>query len=289
LLGRLLDSLRNQGPSLREVVVVNNGGDAESADVARARSPVPVRILEPAANLGTAGGLALAFGATESTTTHFWVLDDDAIALPGALDEMLQAWSRTGAAAVAPLMPNAAGRIQWFPGPLPQPAWDWIRRDVTPEEFVQRCGLAPLPFNWAIWASLLIDRRAAQEVGWPDARLWFQATDIEYTLRLSARYPCVLAPAAVCPHLPPEQRDERRFQKELWSLQNNWFIATRLPHGRRILRHQPGNVYRYWKRRHFAPLGLIEAMFACWRGAILGRPVGLEQKARDLSPDRASS
>lgn len=277
LLGRLIASLAEQGSALRGIVVVNNGREAESAAVAK-RSTVPVTVLEPEKNLGTGGGLALGFDAVLSNpdATHVWVLDDDAVAMAGALDAMLAAQTSTGAAAVSPLVPDERGLVTWFPGPLAQPAWDVIRSGVTCADFVARCGVAPLRWNWATWASLLVTRAAVQAIGRPRTDFWYQATDIEYTLRLSARFPCVLAPAAVCPHLPPPGNPAQQRLKDRWSLQNHAFMSFRLPHAWRALRHLPGNHYRHWRKYRAEGEALRESLSAFWRGAVLGRPVGAD-------------
>ncbi len=288
LLRRTLESLRGQGAALAGVVVVNNGGDegttAAVTEFATAGA-MPVQLIAPAANLGTAGGVAAGLQAmlADAAATHAWVLDDDAVAKPGALDAMLAAMQSAAAEAVSAMVTDARGIVTWFPGPLRQPAWDVIRSAVTPEEFRQQCGNAPLCWNWATWASLVVSRRAVETVGLPDARLWYQGTDIEYTLRLSARFTCVLAPDAVCPHLPPPEDAGRRRTKDLWSLQNGAYVAVWLRHGHRILRHLPGNHFRYWKSQHYSLRALGESLGAFWRGGVLRRPVGLEQYTPALS------
>ena len=241
-----------------------------------------VEIITPPKNLGTAGGLALGLKTVlqNAAVTHCWILDDDSVAQPGALSAMLEASKLTEADAVTSLLAYAAGKVGWFPGPLAQPAWDVIRSGVTPDEFWQRCGVAPLHWTWATWASMLVTRGAIAAVGLPEPKLWYQGTDSEYALRLSARFTCVLAPAALCLHLPPPVDAEQHRNKELWSLQNAAYVAVRLTHGRCILRHLPGNHFRYWRGQRFRGRALWECLCAFWRGAILGRPAGLEQFSR---------
>lgn len=282
LLARLLRSLPGQGPALHGLVLVDNGRDPASAALARSL-PGDVQVINPTGNLGTGGGLGLGFGeilrATEAT--HLWVLDDDVVAEPGALAAMLAALADTGAEAASPLVPDARGLVKWFPGPLRQPAWDVIRSGVTPAEFTARCGTAPLRWNWATWASLLVSRAAVAEVGLPRTDFWYQATDIEYTLRLSRRFACVLAPAAVCPHLPPVESDGRRL-KDRWGLQNTAFLSVRLRHGWRALRHLPGNHARYWWKHGRSASAARESLDAFWRGAVLGLPVGADARYASL-------
>ena len=284
LLQRALASLSAQGPDLAGVIVVNNGGDPETARVAAACG-LSTQVITPAENLGTAGGVGAGMTAmlANAAATHAWVMDDDAYAKSGALAAMLAALRTAGAESASAMVTDAADVVTWFPGPLPQPAWDIIRRRVTPEEFRRRCGSAPQPWTWATWASLLLTRKAIETVGLPDAGLWYQGTDIEYTLRLSAKFKCVLAPEAVCPHLPPPEDRARRRIKDLWSLQNGAYVALRLRHGRRIIRHLPGNHFRYWKSQRYALRALGESFGAFVRGALLGHPVGHGQYARVLS------
>lgn len=278
MLRRLLESLASEAANLAGVVIVCNSADPETAAVALAASPAPVRLITPPANLGTGGGLAAGMEAVLGTpgATHLWVMDDDACARPGALAAMLAAQDSAGAEVVSPLVTDDRGVIRWFPGPLSQPAWDLVRKGSTPEALRAACGPAPLAWNWATWASLLVTCRAVAAVGLPRSDFWYQATDIEYTLRLSAAFRCVLAPAAECPHLPPPESPAQRRLKDRWSLQNNAFLGARLTHGRRVLRHLPGNHFRHW-RRYGGLGGLVESVGAFWRGAVLGLPVGLDE------------
>jgi GT2 family glycosyltransferase len=248
-----------------------------------------VQVITPLSNLGTAGGIAAGMTAAlaDRAITHVWVLDDDAVADPGALDEMLYAARNSGAEAVSAMITDAAGQVRWFPGPLSQPAWDVIRSGVTPAEFRARCGVSPLRWSWATWASLLVSRRAIDAVGLPDAQLWYQGTDIEYTLRLSAKFTCVLAPGAVCPHLPPPEDPSRRRTKDLWALQNGAFVAVHRCHGRRLLRHLPGNHFRHWRNHGWTAGALGESLRAFWRGAVRGRPVAIEEYSRPVRPPPA--
>ncbi|MCB1105147.1 MAG: glycosyltransferase [Cephaloticoccus sp.] len=282
LMRRLLASLHEQGDDLAGVVVVDNGGTAAHAAQLNALSPVSLHWIVADTNLGTGGGVALGLETAlrNLAATHCWIMDDDMVALPEVLPTMLAAMESAGAEAVSPLLTDAAGHIAWFPGPLTQPAWDLIRADLTPAEFHGRCSEQSLAWNWSIWASLVVSRRAVETVGLPSAQLWYQGSDIEYTLRLSARFRTILAPRAVCQHLAPAVTFHEQQRKSLMSLQNAAFTSVRLRHGWRALRHLPGNHYRYWRAGGFSAAALLESCDAFWRGAVMGRPAGLDLRNR---------
>lgn len=281
LLSRLLASLQDQGPALARVLVVNNSGTPEITHAARAAAGVlPVTVLMPRYNLGTAGGIGTGLQALmqDTTATHGWILDDDAAATPGALAALLEAIQSAHADAAAPLLIDASGTIRWFPGPLPEPAWSCLKRpNLTPADFVATCGAAPRRWNWAIWASLLVSRRAVEQVGFPRMDLWSQFTDFEYTLRLTETMNGVLAPYAVCRHEPPPSEREELSRKVYWALQNACYVTLRLRHGRRAMRHLPGLFHRYLRHHRWRGRAWVEALAALVRGGMLGlRPCDSE-------------
>lgn len=275
-LAGLLASLMQDQPALAEVLVIDNAGSPETAGLAVGRS-VSTRVIAPGRNLGCGGGVALGLreALRNPATTHVWLFDDDAAAMPGALEALLSTLTSAGAEAAVPLVTDAAGRVGWFPGPLAQPAWDLIRRpDLTPAAFRAACGVKPWRWSWAPWPSLLITRHAVETVGLPRDDYWFQGEDLEWTLRLSARVTGVLAPAAECRHLPPPEDPTRAFLKQALMLQNNFYTASRLAHGRRLWRHAPGNVARFLAANRFSGRALATAWRCWWRGACRGFPAG---------------
>ena len=276
-LAQLLASLRQGQPALVGVVIVDNAGEAAVAAL-ESTAPFRIRIVTPGRNLGCGGGVAL--GLREAlqfpAVTHAWIFDDDAAATPGALGALLAALDTAQADAAVPLVTDAAGHLGWFPGPLAQPAWSVVRRPgATPAAFRAACGDAPLRWTWAPWPSLLVSRRALEGVGLPRDDFWFQGEDLEWTSRLTAKFAGVLAPAAECRHLPPPGDPARTRLKTAAMLQNNLFTATRLPHGRRLLRHAPGNAWRFLRAQGFSSKAWELAWHAHWRGALRGQPAGL--------------
>ena len=277
-LARLLASLPAEEQALAGVVIVDNGAAVETLTLAN-QARVPVRVMTPGRNLGCGGGVAVGLREAfrDPAITHAWIFDDDAHALPGALGALLAGLAVGRADAAVPLVVDGAGRVGWFPGPLEQPAWSVIRTPgMTPAWFRERCGTSVLSWAWAPWPSLLVSRRAVDAVGVPRDDYWFQGEDLEWTLRLTARFRGVLVPAAECRHLPPPTPDqpERARLKQAAMLQNNLHTATRLPHGRRLLRHAPGNLLRFLWAERSSLQAVSLAIHAHWFGVVRGSPAG---------------
>lgn len=289
LLARALASLQDQRSALRGVIVVNNSRDDQTARVVREAS-MPVQIFTPACNLGTAGGIAvgLRIFRADARATHAWILDDDSVATPGALDALLAAMAESGAEAAMPLLADESDRVFWVPCGLPYRQRKFVRRGPTVAEFRSEFGTAPRSWAWATWASVVLSRRAVEAVGDPRLELWSQFSDIEYTLRLTARFTGVLAPLAVCRHLPPAPTGQA-FDGKLYSaLQNGSYVGFRVRHGWRALRHLPVMNFRYLRHYHWQWRAWPDPLTAFFLGAILGRPSGPTIHATQYEPARAS-
>jgi GT2 family glycosyltransferase len=84
-LTRCLDSLAGQ-EGLREVIVVDTGGGGPEIEKARGREGV--RVLDPGANLGYAGGSNL--GAREAEGDVLMLLNPDTVTAPGAVTQLVR-------------------------------------------------------------------------------------------------------------------------------------------------------------------------------------------------------
>lgn len=272
LLARALDSLRDQGARFAGAIIVNNSGGADIEHVVR-ETPIPVRLVTPPCNLGTAGGIAAGLGVFLSLpqATHAWILDDDSVATPGALESMLDAMATEGAEAAAPLLADEQDRVRWIPCRVPGKPRSYFRQGPSPAQFRKDCGNEPRKWAWEIWASVLLSRRAVLAAGFPRVELWSQFSDIEYTLRITLHFSAILVPTAVCRHLPPPEGPG--FDAKLHSaLQNGNYVMTRLKFGWRAFRHWPGQHVRYLRHYRWHPRAWWRAGTAFWLGAVQARP-----------------
>ena len=278
---RLLDSLKKTGTQFGAIIVVDNGNDPATQNVFEA-SGLPGVCLPQLENAGCGGGLQIAEKTAVTwygnAMTHLWILDDDAVVLPGAPELLLEAMQREDADVASAMVLNGDGTIGNYPGLLDPAKFRAIRDLKDPSEFIARCSPDPIPFSWSTGIALLVSRRALDELGVHRADYWVRGEDLEFSLRITHKYKGILVPTAQVQHIPPSsagavsQRDE--YLKHSAMLQNLCYTSLRLPHGHRIARTLPGNFLRFYKTWPLAR-AILDSIRAFCIGALLGKPAGL--------------
>ena len=280
-LDQLLSSLENIEKGLGAVIVIDNGDDPAAQQVCNGRS-VELRYFAQEGNVGCGGGLRLgehyAFQLFGDRLTHLWILDDDAVAARDSLDVLLDAMGTEAADAACPMLVDSDGRLRWYAGLLDKARFESIRRSKTPEEYLVESGPSPVPFSWSTGISFLVSRRAMETAGFHRSDFWIRGEDLEYSLRITARYKGIFVPLALVEHRVSADHNERaEYLKRCAHLQNISYTALRLTHGRRIILKLPGNFFQFLRGSHWATHALLDAGRAFLRGAIVGQPVGAPQ------------
>jgi len=282
-LSRLLGSLREIKSGLGAVIVVDNAGQPEIQTLVE-NEPGNACYFAPGKNLGCGGGLHFgeekAFALFKNEWTHIWILDDDTVVPPDAIEILTRAMRTESAEAACPMITNQRGHIGWFPGLLETKAFQAIRNLSTPGEYMAQCGSRSVPFWWSTGVSLLVSRRAILELGCHRSDYWVRGEDLEFTLRISAQFKAIFVPGITVQHIPPEDSSTQNSRKSEYlkyaaMLQNLWYTSLYLPHGRRLMRTIPGNYLRFLKAGSFS--SLIKAIHAFWLGAVIGKPAGAER------------
>lgn len=285
-LGRLLASFKCVTTPLA-VLIVDNAGNAELDPVIKAVQADQPRLeivrVNPGKNLGPGGGWA--FGEREALeryndrVTHLWTMDDDVEMTPGVLEHLLSAMEEQRADLAYPMVVHPDNQIGWFPGLLEKQPFDLIRKGVvkTPGEYLDRCGPKPVRFSWTPGVSLLITREAVETFGYHRADFGIRGEDLEFSLRITERRVGIFVPQALVTHFsfldrsnPQILAEERR--KQAMMMQNIAYISFRLPHGRRTLKHLPGNLWHHV--RDWGLGALPEGLAAYWHGAMGALPGG---------------
>jgi len=211
LLRQSLDAMLSQTRPVDHLIAVDNESSDGTLDMLASDFP-DVIVVALAENQGATGGFYEAIAAACRTDADwFWLMDDDSIARPTALEELLAAVERADGAAPPALM---CSRVEWRDG---EP--HMMNRPV-----VQRRGPARLagavrsellPVRAATWVSLLISRAAVERTGMPPRHFFYQADDIEYTARILRDANGYYVPTSVVEHRTPTQHtavdDDHRF------------------------------------------------------------------------------
>lgn len=186
---RCVEALRGQKGAHTDILVVDNASDDGTADaLAPLMAEGAVRYHNTGANLGGAGGFNVGMRlAVKMGYDRLWVMDDDCIPDPDALAALVAADKGLGGC-----YGFLSGIAYW--------------RDGTPCQMnIQKTDLwhkiedytAPLvPVVMATFVSAFIPAACVRAVGLPIREFFIWSDDLEYTRRLSRRYPCYAVTAS---------------------------------------------------------------------------------------------
>ena len=203
LLNACLAAVAAQTAPVHHLVVVDNASSDGTPELVRSEH-AGAQLLALGRNIGSAGGFHAGIEAALGKGTRWiWLLDDDTIARPDALERLLAApWQTAGLPAPAVL----ASRVDWTDGePHPMNRPMLLRRE--PGRMVAAAGAGLLPIRAATFVSLLVDAAAVERHGPPDPAFFFQADDIDFTARILRTEPGYLVPDSVVEHRTASAHD----------------------------------------------------------------------------------
>jgi len=239
LIPECLNSLLGQIPSDTEIIVIDNGSTDGSKELIRKRYP-DIFLIENAENRGV--GPARNQGLRIARAEHILVLDIDTIVQPGAIQALIQGMENhpeVGLSGAKLISPN--GELQYTCRDFPT-IWSKLFRQL-PQVFQDRFLADEELYNWdhstpcyvgyVIGACQVIRRKAMEEVGFYDERIFYGPEDVDYCLRMwQSGWRVLYNPEAVIVHL--ERRITRR---HLW--RNPLFMI-----------HLKGLVWYFWKHKY---------------------------------------
>ena len=204
-----LGQLRDHPPrATHQIVVVDNASTDGSVAAARAFGST-VAVVEAGDNLGFARGTNLGMAATHSRLVL--LLNSDALAPPGAIDELIATLdAHDDVAVVGPRLVDGAGRLEISFGPMIAPwselwqkslVWAHARSLPVLAALAERRARRPRLVDWVSGACLLVRRDDAMAVGGLDERYFLYAEDVDFCAAVRARGRHVLfTPAAEVVH-----------------------------------------------------------------------------------------
>ena len=175
LLEQCLAALREQTRRPDRILVVDNASSDGTAAWLAEQDDVEVLRLEE--NGGEAGGFHAGLAHAHARGAEWmWLMDDDTIPRPGALEALL-----------APDDPGAILRASvavWKDGRLHPMNVPGLERERI-EPLVEAAPRRLLPLRTSTFVSLLVHREAVDRFGLPEARYFIWSDDIEYTARVT--------------------------------------------------------------------------------------------------------
>lgn len=195
LLAEVLQALAQQKGLVHQVVVVDNASGPATQDVLARVSALVVR---SEVNLGGAGGFSLGIQrALELGTDWIWLMDDDAVPQPDALEALASQLPHLPANAAV-----ACSRVMEF-GDIATTHRRSFNELVGYERPIPSGAYAAsaVPVDTASFVGFMVSAAAVRAVGLPRTEFFVSYDDTEYSLRLkSGGYSLWLVPASIIVH-----------------------------------------------------------------------------------------
>lgn len=202
MLRECLPALAAQTRPPDHVLVVDNASSDGTVAMVREEHP-NVELLTLPTNEGGAGGFHEGMKRAHAAGAEWlWLMDDDVIPEPDALEELLATPTR-----IEPLpRPTIlASKALWRDGqmhPMNFPGAEKRRL----ERLIEGAEHRLLPIRFATFVSLLVHRRAVDRHGLPLKHFFMWSDDIEYTGRVLLEEPGYLVPTSVVVHKSATKR-----------------------------------------------------------------------------------
>jgi rhamnopyranosyl-N-acetylglucosaminyl-diphospho-decaprenol beta-1,3/1,4-galactofuranosyltransferase len=196
LLAESLRAIEAQSSPPDRIVVVDNASDDGTAELL-AREFSHLDVVTAAHNTGGAGGFAIGLGrALVHQPDAIWLMDDDTVPEPRALEELVSALRSYG-----PTRPAlVASRVVWTDGrdhPMNTPR---VKPGVGDDEVAAAAKVRAVPIRSASFVSILVDAKTVRERGLPVADYFLWNDDFEFTTRLIRGRKALYCPASVVVH-----------------------------------------------------------------------------------------
>jgi len=262
LLKRCLEGISAQSRPCDGIIVVDNAsGDGTLEMLLQMQLQHPaLKIYELSHNTGASGGFSAGFRiAYQMGADYVWMMDDDVIPEPDALQRLVEA-AETLAAQDQPhsFLLSTAYTEDGLLTNVPQVDERTNAIDYGNWPALLHHGV--IPVRPATFVSILVPRLSLQRYGLPLAQMFMWGDDTEFTLRISQQTPGYLVAASRVLHLRRvsgsinirRETDPQRIALHRHFIRNELFIARRYHRWRRV----PVLVV--------SRLGLVARLF--WRG-----------------------
>lgn len=273
LLARCIDCLlRQTAPGLDIWVIDNASTDGTGDMLAPMVREGRIHYANTGGNLGGAGGFEYGVRlAVERGYGYVWIMDDDSMPEPTALEALLRAADRVGDFGFL------SGRTLWTDGTICRMN---VQRDLKLGNIADFTP-ALIPCGAATFVSLLVPASVVREVGLPIGEFFIWADDLEYTRRISRKYPCYVVTDSVTVHCCEKNNggniatdDPERISRYYYAYRNEVVLYRRegLRGFARLALRTPLHVFRVLTKSHGRKWERIRVIFGGTRKGLSFRP-----------------
>ncbi|MDO5645552.1 MAG: NAD-dependent epimerase/dehydratase family protein [Dermabacter sp.] len=180
LIGACLDGLAAQTRPVDAVIVIDNASTDASGRLAE-EHPIGAEVIHLHRNVGGAGGFTagIAHALAGLDPDYLWIMDDDTVPFPEALENLLSVESRLDVHASV-LSSNAV----WTDGALHPMNSSRTRLGVSEKEVARYESVGARPIRTASFVSALLNAEDVWRHGLPWADYFIWSDDFEFTGRL---------------------------------------------------------------------------------------------------------
>lgn len=231
LLRDCLSALLSQSVPVDCIKVVNNASSDGTDEMLRKEFP-QVDVIHLEQNIGGAGGFHIGVKrAYRDGYDWIWLMDDDVIPQPEALQMLL-----TAAQLVGDEVAFLCSRVVSPKGhPLNVPKIDERPSGNGYADWARFLADGIVRVRWCTFVSVLVSRAAVERVGLPLRQMYIWGDDIEYTLRLSSYAPAYMVGKSVVVHMrtlasPPHlltEVERSRVRLHFYGYRNRVFIQRK--------------------------------------------------------------
>lgn len=180
-----LRAIRAQTVSVDRIVVIDNGSTDGTADMLARNWTDTIELHILPKNLGAAGGFNAGIRtAYRSQADAIWVMDDDVMPDPDALERLIAADGLLRARDLDPPFVISTART---PGGIVTnvPDIDLTRNSLSYQNWPELLEHCLVPVRRATFVSILLPRATIDEFGLPIASMFIWGEDTEYTARIT--------------------------------------------------------------------------------------------------------
>ncbi|WP_165789418.1 glycosyltransferase family 2 protein [Billgrantia endophytica] len=239
LLQRCLDAIQAQTRPCDDLLVINNASTDGTREMLESERFSSIKIYSLKKNIGAAGGFNTGFRmAYDNGADQIWMMDDDVIPEPDALEKLLDANALldekgVGRSYLVSLAYSNSGRLT----NLSQLA------DRHPSSWPTYLEHGLVAVGFSTFVSILVPRDTLEKYGLPISSMFIWGEDAEFTLRVTREEPGYLVGSSKVAHVRAmevgidilAETNPARINYYRCYVRNNIFLARKYKTRRRLL------------------------------------------------------